>query len=141
MLAVEQPTVILRGPLPSDMPFILSSWLRSYRRARAVSDVGPIYYAGQEAVIRRLVSRSMVALACNPEDPSTVLGYVVFERVRSGGLVHYVYVKELVRRCGLAERLMGEVPGPFRSHTHETRAEGVARLKARFPSVYNPYLT
>jgi hypothetical protein len=139
MLAVEQPTVTLRGPLPSDMPFILSSWLRSYRKASPVS--GPVYYVGQEAVIRRLLVRSSIVLACNPEDPSTVLGYVVFERVPSGGLVHYVYVKELVRRCGLAARLLSEVPGPFRSHTHETRAEGVARLKARFPSVYNPYLT
>lgn len=139
--AADTSPVVLRGPLPSDFPFVLSSWLRSYRKARAVSQVsGLVYFQGQEERIRRIASRANVAVACNPEDPSTILGYVVFEPAPSGGVVHYVYVKELVRRCGLASRLMAEVPGPFRSHTHETESTASQALKARFPSVYNPYL-
>jgi len=45
-----------------------------------------------------------VVVVCDPEEPSVVWGFVVFEE----GVLHYLYVKQAFRGLGIARALAAE---------------------------------
>ena len=61
-----------------------------------------------EERINELLERSTVVMACDPGDPNYILGWAVIE----GPVVHYVYVRQALRRARVAQRLLGGVPSP-----------------------------
>jgi GNAT superfamily N-acetyltransferase len=64
------------------------------------------------------VARGATALVtCAADDPDQILGFLVHE----GPVVHYLYVKELFRRKGLATALLdsAQIPPVF-FYTHRT---------------------
>jgi hypothetical protein len=133
MTTVELPgglPVAFRERLPTDEPFIFSSWLRTHHRtgdwpgrlgirlcAQAYggecAEFGPAcpcckfshrrYFDEHKLVIGKLLERSRVLVACNPEKAWQVLGYIVYEqRPGSEGrardhVLHWVFVKEPYR--------------------------------------------
>ncbi len=62
-------------------------------------------------IIHRILQRSQVFVACDPEDDSFCYGFISAECVGTStpqgwaALLHYVYVTQTRRREGLAERL------------------------------------
>lgn len=115
--------IALRPFEPADFNFIISSWLRSYRNspfAKGLSNEK--YYNQQPAVCMQLMNASTVLIACSPDEPKHILGYIVAQRAPNGAegvWVHYCYVKELYRRMGVATELRDGLgmPGPT-SVTH-----------------------
>jgi hypothetical protein len=94
--------VHIRPLLETERPFVLSSWLKSYRNAPAVRLAdNATYYAGQAASILKTLDRAETLVAADPEDDNVIWGFIVSE----GELIHYVYVKHLMRRNGLAHSL------------------------------------
>jgi hypothetical protein len=75
----------------------------------------------------------VVRVACLPDAPDVILGYLV----REGHIVHWAYVKKPFRRLGILRALAAGVPPDF-LYTHRTiDAEPIVR---RFPqSSYDPY--
>lgn len=117
-----------------DVPFIFSSWLKSYAKARGLAgSEKAAYFRAQHAVIDRLLQRSQVLVACDPSDPGEVWGYCVNDT----RAIHWVYVKQVFRRFGIATELLRQVvyDGPV-LHSHQTRA-GMPLVK-RFNSTHAP---
>lgn len=86
----------------SDLEFILDSWLRSHRDSAWAKFAGATYQRGHDSLIKRLLTRSAVLVACYEGDPNTILGWSVTD----GDVVHYVYVKKPLRRQGIARMLL-----------------------------------
>jgi hypothetical protein len=125
----------LRGGTPADLPFIASTWLRHYRRRCAAAAATPeqTYLVEQRALIQTLLARSAVTVACDGEDPTLILGYVV----SSDRAIHWLQVKAVFRGHGVARLLAASVPGAlYWSHDTDTAARLWASLGLRLS--YNP---
>jgi GNAT superfamily N-acetyltransferase len=123
----------------ADVGLVYSSWLRSYWDARPpqVWDIPRETYfsdAGHHGVVTRLLARSVVTVAHAPDDPDEVYGWIC---VGARGL-HYVYVKELWRRKGVATRLLDGAPVGVASHMTKAFRDGPGK---RLALLFNPYAT
>lgn len=137
--ASASPQVLLRPATADDISLIQETWLRSYWRGGRAPRVAPaVYWAEHKRLIRGILSRAAVIVACSPEDLSQVFGWCAHERIGGLSVLHYCYVKQPFRRLGLAAHLLRVVTSGATGvqHTHRTR-DG-ERLGVT--SVFNPYL-
>lgn len=137
----------LRGPRPSDLPWIVSTWINSYRReaTRRGVDVD-CYNAAQRRTIEGLLPNTLVVVACDPADPEQTFGWACVKE----DVVHYVFVKDAFRRSGIAtdmltfllpdwrqrERYCSHRPRNFGEETKDFAGELLQRWKLR----WNPWL-
>jgi GNAT superfamily N-acetyltransferase len=91
----------LRDAGDADHGFILDCWYRSFE-----SD----YFDRARRKLREALGKrknaSRVILATDPEDTNILLGFAVVE----GARLHYVYVRQAMRRLGVARQLLESVP-------------------------------
>ena len=127
----------------ADIPFITSSWLRSFRDGYLVRSIpNTVYYYQHHKILEALLPRSVVLIACNEENPDQILGWICAEVVDTALVIHYMYVKQPFRKFGIAKRLVGileesESP-PAVMVTHSTPiSRPIIKDKGW---VYNPYL-
>lgn len=135
--ALSDSDLLVRPSTAADAAFILDSWLKSYRTA--LDHVpGPIYWRFQRETVERLLSRSEVLVACNPESPEQVFGYAVAESRGPVRVIHYLYVKHPFRGMGIGRSLLGLIGGHGAHYTHHTHAG--LKLARAFSARFNPYL-
>lgn len=88
-----------RNLVAEDREFVISSWLRSHQRdgdwLRRLESRGR-YFDRHGPVVERLLAHAKTLVACNPLEPSRVLGYVCHEP----GVLHYLLVKAPFRWDG-----------------------------------------
>jgi GNAT superfamily N-acetyltransferase len=102
----ESLPLIIRPMCPGDVPLVLNSWLKSYRDCPATWGVGnDDYFRVQKAVISKLLGRCNVAIACDTADPDQIFGWLAWEETPGEVVVHYIYVKHLFQRMGVAKQL------------------------------------
>lgn len=123
----EAPTINIhiRPARGSDLNFIYSTWLDSYRYDSKLgkSHKNSIFFENYRHVIDHIFSKpdTTTTIACIKEDQNTILGYIVSEPK----ILHYIYTKGAFRRFGIAKSLAFEAFKDFThleniSHTHET---------------------
>lgn len=135
--------VRLRPATESDVNFIFKSWLRCYRHSFNTRGCeNPVFFAQHHKLIEGLCKKASIVIACNHDDISQIYGFICSEMVDNLPVIHFVYVKEMFRRMGVAA-LLAENAGFKREapvfYTHRTySSEG---LEKKFAMVYNPYLS
>jgi hypothetical protein len=137
---------IVRQATPDDVSFVFSSWLKSFRDAATVKGVpSGLYYPAQHAVIEGILQRQCCTalVACDPQDPSQIYGYVVAEYVGEGLVIHFTYTKFNMRNLGIAKALVTTLVVPtikFVQFSHRTRAVDTLDSKLTAAGfVFNPY--
>jgi GNAT superfamily N-acetyltransferase len=132
----------LRPANEEDIPFIFSSWLKSFRSSLFASKlVNSVYFTEHHKVIEKIVKNSHVIVACNDQDPTQIYGYIVAGTVDSIFCLHYVYTKHPFRRMGIARLLINffehskDLAGIY---THHTRA--MDDIAPKFNLVHQPYI-
>jgi len=123
----------LRPAVETDLGLIFSSWLKSYwatRPPEMTAVASGLYFSdqGHHGVIERILGRTGAIVAHVPDDPDTIMGWACIE----DDCLHYVYVREIWRRKGVAKALVGAVPVATVSHL----TPEIARLGA---FRYDPY--
>jgi GNAT superfamily N-acetyltransferase len=123
--------VVLRPVRESDLNFIRSSWLKSYRPLYTMVP-NPVYYAVYHGVVEGLLARptSRTVVACASDHDDHILGYACAEPTEQR--FHWAYVKEPFRRIGIGralvrDALVGAAPGGGVIVTH-TLPDGIAKL-------------
>ena len=97
----------LRPSVEEDLPFIYNSWLKSYRFSHFGEKItNTIYFTDHHKVLENLIKQSKVIVACNPEDPSQVYGYIVGGAREGVFLLHFLYVKHTFRNMGIGKTLL-----------------------------------
>lgn len=108
---------------PDERVYVLSSWIKSYAsnsedsadyHRRGVPDFGGDY----APVVRNLVARSRIIVACPVDDPSLMVGWMAIE---GADTLHYLVTKPRYRRTGVAKWMVTELDGLPVIYTHETR--------------------
>lgn len=132
----------LRPANQEDVPFIFSSWLKSYKYAPWCRNLtNTVYYAEHHKVIERLLKTNDVIIACNPEDPSQIYGFVCAGTVDGIFCLHYMYVKQSFRGLGIGKTLLNAFqhdPSTAAVYTHHTRI--AEKQAAKYNFVYHPYI-
>lgn len=113
----------IRDALPSDQAFIRDAWRGTFHLGGLGCFVPPTssqeqgrrfnvpcdrehYHREMARLFDRLLPKASARVACDEEDPDTLLGFAVF----TGPELHFVYVKQDFRRGGVATRLLAGLP-------------------------------
>lgn len=129
--------VDIRDMVNDDRPFIFSTWLRGLRHSNDYFELieNEAYFKHQHDLIEAILDdfEVTVKIACLKDDPSVVLGYVVYKNTR----LDWCFIKRSWRAIGLARDL---VPKDITTVSHVTDV-GRALLR-KHPTVrFNPYIT
>lgn len=131
----------IRDATETDLPFIYSTWLKSYRYDSLIGKGcrNTIFYSHYTKIIDHILTGSevKVIMAAHLEDPKVTFGYLVYEP----HIVHYVFVKEEFRKHGIAKCLYSSIGG-LQSHyifTHKTFSV-MPITKAHNELIFNPFL-
>lgn len=108
---VAQTPVDIRTANAADVPWIYSSWLKSFREHG--SGIGRInkesFFQHHRALMLQVTSRSGVVtlVACPSENTEQILGWLCGEKMPNGRVVlHYGHVKSERRRQGVMRALV-----------------------------------
>lgn len=140
-MTTENLPLTIRHAHDGDIPFIFSSWLKSFREsgfmARGVPNT--IYFTNHHKILQKLVQRSKVFIACDPKDTSNIYGYVVAETIDNTFVLHFIYVKQSFRKLGVGKALFNsfEHNGSASCCSHLTKAGEKFLLK--YNIIYHPY--
>lgn len=125
----------------SDVGFIMSSWVESFKESMPMCIVpSKIYFTKQKELVRRIITKADCLVACNEDDYEQLFGFCCYERIMDCNLIHYVYTKGLYRNMGVCEALMNEVIGDsiVNVATHQTKY--FQQLAEKHSIIYNPFL-
>ena len=126
----------------SDIGFIFSSWLKSYRDAFFPENISTtIYYSEHHKVIERLLKGCETYVACNDNDVAELYGFICGEHIDGIFVLHYVYVKQLYRSLGVGTMLLNMFkhdPSLASIYTHHNKL--AIKLAAKYNLVHSPYL-
>ncbi len=130
----------IRSATGTDLNFIYSSWLHSYRHnSKFASSIKKrIYFKEYYSVIDWILSRpnTKVLVACSPEEPKVIFSFLVYEP----DAIHYCFTRESMRELGLIASLVTSAfPGEGEiSVTHQT--EEVRKwMQGNLRLIFNPF--
>lgn len=109
-----KPPVKMRDPIPGDRGYLRSTWVDCYREHAVDSTIRSIpgreWRARWGRVAERLLESSRVRVACDPQDPSTIIGYIVWEPATAQDPVrlHWVHVRRELQGFGMLAVLLEE---------------------------------
>ena len=133
--------ITLREGVIEDAPFILNSWLKSYRVSNfARSMTNTVYYEGHHPVVRKILKRAKVTVACDPSHPSQIYGYIVHEMVEDIPVIHYCYVKHTFRNMGIASNLINSVKESDQAGVFTHHTKNAERIAPKHNLIHHPYL-
>lgn len=131
----------IRQASASDLNFIYDSFLKSMRSDSSVgrSCSKDVFFREFPKIIDQILNRAITIVACVSNDPSTLIGYLIYEP----SIVHYIVVKNAFRNLGVAKTLVSSVFSDDKGFdfsisckTNEVRA-----ILKKHPSVkYNPFI-
>lgn len=107
------------GPLPiktrfadiGDFNFIMSSWLKSWRKShRTRHTPSRMYFDYQQPLVHKLIARPDVniRIAHAVGDKDDIYGWLCWHMAGDVPVVHYCYVKHQYRRRSVMRRLFAE---------------------------------
>lgn len=98
--------VSIRLSSASDIPFIYSVWLRSYRydSPHCENISNGLFFESHKNVLARILAHreTRVVVACHREDPDLLFGFMAY----GPGVIHFIYVKRPFRNMGIARMLV-----------------------------------
>lgn len=101
---MSKPTIALRKATTEDLKFVHSSWVTNYGHVWGYKNMPiSLFKAEMDAYVDRRTANDTVLIAYFPDVPDEILGWACF----SGDTLHYVYVKGVYRRSGIATGLVG----------------------------------
>lgn len=125
----------IRPAVSSDLAMLVHAWTSEHRHspfARFVRDQE--YFPDQRQLVMDLLATSKTLVACNPDEPKHIFGYICFG---PGNSVHWVYVKSAYRRIGLADVLL-KAAFPARAEDEALFATQAGRMWSILePSIYD----
>ncbi len=129
----------IREPRDSDKNLILSSMLKSFfGTMTGYKPDSEVFFREHQKIIESLIQKGQVVfvVACSEEDEDIVYGWSCFGIDKT---LHYVYVKELCQKMGIATRLIKHVVKDADHLTVSHWNKNCSILRRKFKLKYNPY--
>jgi GNAT superfamily N-acetyltransferase len=132
-----------RKGFESDLPLILSSWLKgAYHFCPAFKDMPKsLYYGVHEPCLKAIIATSDVMCVVDHEDPDHILGYVIYKDYGFFTVLHWLYIKQQFRGFGMGAHLLEAIkPKKIVFTTHETPDSQRYFNKRKLKTCYVPHL-
>lgn len=133
----------IRGRIAGDIEFITSSMLNYYKQYSVFgkSLAKDVFMKNHSLQLNKVLKNAKLVVACDPEMPSNILGYIIAEKNSGLDLVHFAFVKKDLRGKGIATRLMASVKTSNRKciYTHQTSEKKNFLDKFYEETIYSPY--
>jgi hypothetical protein len=134
---------ILRDNVPEDTSFIYNSYLKSYHLQYPIYYIPNIlYFKSQSKILDTLLETQQVLIACYPEDPSEIIGYIIYDNKPDVFVLHYIYIKGMYHHKGIASNILSQILNDHKliitTHIHDD----FSLLKKKIPNckmIYNPF--
>lgn len=98
----------------TDRHFVTRGWVSEMRRSTFSRHVPQeIYWPCQHELVRQILEAATTIIACDPEDETHLYGCIVHQPGEQA-VVHWLYVKGAMRRCGLGRALLDAAIGERR---------------------------
>lgn len=110
--------MIIREANTNDINFITSSWSQSYYPKSNLSFDD--YKHFQNKLMKTILHNSYNTVAVDDTDQSLIFGWICHYLYNNEPVVHYLYVKAIYRRLGVAKALMNEVMGNDKEYYYYT---------------------
>lgn len=97
---------------PDDIPFVIQSWLRAYRRSPWAGVIpNNLYDQTYGETINQLFNRGLrVKVLQNAANPGLIVAWIAYEVLPRGEIVvHFLFTKPLYRKKGLAKALLADI--------------------------------
>lgn len=107
--------LVFRSAVDTDFPYILDTFLNGARFPTFGKMVGKVYYRRYKPVLRALIKRSSVLIACLPEDPDTIVGYAVHEKLGDIPVLHWIHTRAAFGGQGIAREILQNCISSFGS--------------------------
>lgn len=109
--------VLMREAELSDINFIMDTVSKSLRNSPAFKLCSnDVFYEGFKEQIEPLIMESQLVVACNPEDPTQIYGYVSYYKTGShvtgkiiSTTVNYMYIKQVYRGMTIGQQLLNVI--------------------------------
>jgi len=125
-----------------DKDFVMATWMRSYRNSGYARSIpSDLYWIGQRKRIEKILGRedTQIWIATDENERAVIYGYAVW----GSGVIHYLYVKQQFRRCGIGKALLYPLIGQPILYTHKGNVI-VEQLLKTDPDLntflYDPYI-
>ena len=133
----------LRQANQNDFNFVANSYLKSYRHGPETKHlINDIYFDVYKERLNKMLDSGQVTVACSPEDPDQILGYLIHGLAHGKSVLHYIYVKHTFRRLGVARALLAATIPEFGMRmtmcTHTARRFN--DLRDKYKLIYSPDL-
>lgn len=139
--------VYIRKAINGDQNLILNSFLKSWRNSDFAKDINnSTYFKYLEQIIKNKLLNSDINVACDPENPTQIFGWIISKTYKSGEqkilAIDYVWVKEIWRDAKIAQALINNLEPAGKSVINTVRAEGTRNrhLCKLYKSQHNPFL-
>lgn len=130
----------IREAKGKDLSFIYSTWVNSYRYGSSLgkSCRNSIFFPEYNRIVDAILEkpRTKILVATTPEDPDTILGYLVHDP----DVIHYVFVKEVFRKMGIARSLFHQSGRASAAVITHRTFEMDEILKKHPDLIYNPFI-
>lgn len=103
----------VRDALPTDIPMVFDSYLKSWRISKFAGTVpNHLYFDAQRVLLEDLIARGAKVVVAYPKDhEDIILGWACGELKEGKTVLHYAYVKDPYLGLGIAESLLARLPG------------------------------
>lgn len=58
--------------------------------------------------LEMLMQKSEALIVCDPEDAEFIFGYVIYKKIDDALIIHFAYMKNPFRKCGLMRKVIRE---------------------------------
>jgi len=132
----------VRDVCTEDISFIMSTWLKSYRKTQDNKRiVNGVYFPHTSNIITTILSGAKVLIAYNPLEEDHIYGYIVYNYLEEVLIIHYTYTKRQFRRFGIMRSMIEQLKKSTELPTICTFATPVYDvLKDRMNLMYNPFM-
>lgn len=107
---LKKDLITTRRVLPTDLGFIFSSWLKGLYYGndwfREIDQEA--YFEKYHQIVEAILFKptTTVTVACLVEDPDVLLGYAIYETLGPVSTLHWVFVKPVWRKLGIAKSVV-----------------------------------
>lgn len=136
------PPHVLRAMIEDDERFIFTTWIKVFHEVPPINFcISSVYLPRQREVIGTLLETANVLVACQPEEPDSILGYIVYEFVADILVVHWMHVKDPWRNQTLAKTILQSIYPEVGTYpivcTHNFKS--YTKMRHNYKLTYDPY--
>ena len=97
--------IAYRANVANDFPFVYQTFVEGAKTYTYSLMVGKIYYRRYKPIVKNILLRSKVLVACLPDDPNTIVGYIIYEYLDNIPIIHWVHTRKMFQKQGIAKEL------------------------------------